>query len=60
MKLNWWGWSQLLQGDLEWLRAQTRTLERDHVIAIVEVLADEKAPGARAFYDAQPRPRPDP
>jgi hypothetical protein len=53
-KLNWLGWTELLRGDLEWLRAQPRTLERDHVIAIVEGLAQDGEPGSREYYDAQP------
>ncbi len=57
MKLNWLAWVQLLKGDLDWLRAQPRTLERDHVIQIIERLSKGELPGARAFYDAQPAPR---
>lgn len=60
MKVNWDTWVKLLVENVEWLEKQPRTLERDHVIKIIEQLADERAPGSRAFYDAQPHPSPSP
>ena len=34
-KLNWPAWQKLLEENVEWLRRQPRTLERDHLIMLV-------------------------
>ena len=39
-KMNRKAYEELVREDLEWLRWQIMTLERDHVIAIVEASAD--------------------
>lgn len=39
-KLTRGAYEQLVSQDIEWLRQQPRTLERDHVIAIVEQSID--------------------
>jgi len=57
-KVNWPTWVNLLREDAEWVEAQDRTLERDHVSALLRQLMDENEPGSRAFYDAQPHPEP--
>lgn len=35
MKLNRRGYQELVDGDLEWLLQQPRTLERDHIEAVL-------------------------
>jgi hypothetical protein len=55
-KVTWWAWEKLLTEDAAWLRTLPRTLERDHVIAIIEQLAKHQGTGSYAFYLAQPDP----
>lgn len=48
-KITWLAWVKLIEENETWARAQPRTLEREHVLAI---LADVRT--NRAYYDAQP------
>jgi len=52
MKVNHGAWVKLLEEDIEWLRQQPRTLERDHVIGCLEMLK------LREHYDLIPEPWP--
>lgn len=45
-KLDRMGYQQIIDGDIAWLRAQPRTLERDHVIMIVEASPGHEYPDA--------------
>lgn len=36
MKLNKHAFDVLVQGDIEWLRRQPRTLEREHILQILD------------------------
>jgi hypothetical protein len=54
-KLSWEAWRLLLQSNREWLEQQDRTLERDHLVAIVDDLLTQ--PAGRAYYDALPAPK---
>ena len=58
MKLNFDAWAQLLREDVEWLKTTPRTLERDHVLMIIERLADPAMPEALPYYNALPWPEP--
>ena len=42
MKLNYKAMIELLEQDVRWVKKQKRTLERDHVIAILEYLIKEE------------------
>jgi hypothetical protein len=35
-RLNRWGYQQLIDGNIEWLLKQPRTLERDHILEIMK------------------------
>lgn len=48
-KITWLAWVKLIEENETWAQVQPRTLERDHVLAI---LADVRT--NRAYYDAQP------
>lgn len=48
-KVTWLAWVQLVEEDEAWVRAQPRTLEREHVLAI---LADIRTD--RTYYYRQP------
>lgn len=58
MKVNWPAWQKMLMEDLDWLRTQPRTLERDHVIAVLEHLGNGDEAASRAYYDALRAPWP--
>lgn len=45
--MNHAAYVELLDGDLEWLRKQPRTLEREHVILCIEAMKE------RAHYDIE-------
>jgi len=51
MKMNRSAYEQLVEGNLAWLRAQPRTLERDHIIAIVEQSPEWLYPNADGHHD---------
>lgn len=51
-KVTWLAWVKLIEENEVWARTQPRTLEREHVLAI---LADIRT--NRAYYDAQPERR---
>lgn len=59
-KVTWSAWQKLLMEDLDWLRALPKTLERDHVVQILEYLGNGDEPLARAYFDAIPAPWPSP
>lgn len=52
MKLTFAAFQELLDGNLEWLRKQTRTLEREHTIMCIEYMRND-----REGYEKIPAPR---
>jgi hypothetical protein len=36
MRMNRWAYAKLVQGDIDWLMEQPRTLEREHIRLILE------------------------
>lgn len=45
-RLNRWGYQQLIDGNIEWLMKQPRSLERDHILMILQKAVEyEYGPG---------------
>ena len=54
-KVGWDAWVKLLDENLEWLKKQPRTLEREHVMFILTDLVSTDR--GRKYYEAIPAPR---
>ena len=54
-KVGWDAWVKLLDENLEWLKKQPRTLEREHVMFILTDLVSTDR--GRKYYESIPAPR---
>jgi hypothetical protein len=53
MRLNKHGYEQLINEDIEWLQKVPRSLERDHIIAVLKASIKHEYPEA---FDLLPEP----